>query len=134
MDARDFRRVALALADVEARPHFDREAFRTPRKIFATLAADGLSANLMLEPEHQAMLVAQRPEAYQPVPGGWGKQGATTVVLAALDVDELAVTLRIAHGLAQPAPKAPRATRRASKAVSAARTARPAKKAPRRPT
>ena len=124
VDARAFRRAALALPDVEARPHFDREAFRTPRKIFATLAADGLSANLMLEPDHQAMLVAQRPEAYQPVPGGWGKQGATTVVLAALEVDELEVALSIAYGLAKPAAKVSK------------RSARPkssAKKAPRRP-
>lgn len=130
MNAGDFRRVALALTDVEVRPHFDREAFRTPRKIFATLAADGLSANLMLEPEHQAILVAQRPEAYQAVPGGWGKQGATTVVLAALDVDELAVALQIAHGLAQPAPKV---ARRAKKAVSSAKPKRRATKTPRRP-
>ena len=95
-----------------------------------SVAADGLSANLMLEPEHQAILVAQRPEAYQAVLGGWGKQGATTVVLAALDVDELAVALQIAHGLAQPAPKV---ARRAKKAVSSAKPERRATKTPRRP-
>jgi len=38
---------ALALENSSAVPHFDRLAFRTPRRIFATLAADGSDINFM---------------------------------------------------------------------------------------
>ena len=34
-----FRKLVLALDGVEERPHMDRTAFRTKRKIFATLGA-----------------------------------------------------------------------------------------------
>ncbi len=42
----DFERIALSLPGTEARPHADRTAYRV-RRIYATLAPDGLSANLM---------------------------------------------------------------------------------------
>src|SRR5436190_1259462 len=62
-----FRALALGLANASAAPHFDRTAFRTPRKIFATLPADGGSANLMLLPELQAAVLEELPRAFQPV-------------------------------------------------------------------
>ena len=43
--ARDLRRLALALDGTSEAPHFDRRAFRVKR-IYATLAADELTANL----------------------------------------------------------------------------------------
>jgi hypothetical protein len=108
MNAAAFRRLALALPDTTEAPHFDRAAFRTPRRIFTTLAADGASANLKLEPEHQALLVAQHPAAFQPVSGGWGRMGWTVVTLAAISAAELKGALAIAHGLAQPPAKKPK--------------------------
>ncbi len=44
-----FRKLALAFEGVTEVPHFDRRAFRTARKIFATLGADG-RVNLVVEP------------------------------------------------------------------------------------
>ena len=44
-----FTRMALALPDVVTAPHFARTAFKA-RTIFATLAADGLSAEFSVEP------------------------------------------------------------------------------------
>ena len=48
--ARDLRRIALSLDGTVEAPHFDRTAFKVKR-IYATLAADGLTANLMLTPD-----------------------------------------------------------------------------------
>jgi hypothetical protein len=46
------RELALALEGVTAAPHFDRTAFKVKR-IFATLAADGLTANFKFTPGEQ---------------------------------------------------------------------------------
>jgi hypothetical protein len=104
MNAQDFRAAALALPGTSEAPHFDRLAFRTPKRIFATLAGDGLSANLRLEPEHQSLLVAEHPAAFQPVSGAWGRQGWTVVTLSSVDPKTLAHALAVAHGLALPTP------------------------------
>ena len=111
MNAAAFRRLALALPETTEAPHFERAAFRTPRRIFTTLAADGASANLKLEPDHQALLVAQHPAAFQPVSGGWGRMGWTVVTLSEVSAAELKSALVVAHGLAQaPAKKRPKGT------------------------
>lgn len=102
--AADLRRLALALPDASEVPHFDRAAFRTPRRIFVTLAADGRTANLMLEPLQQELIVRAHPEAFEPVPGGWGRMGATTVTLAKVTVAELRAVLVDAHARAAAKP------------------------------
>ena len=43
------RKYLISLPGVEEVPHFDRQAFRTTRKIFATLGADR-RVNLKIEP------------------------------------------------------------------------------------
>lgn len=58
-----FRKLAASLPGAEARPHMDRMAFRTPRKIFATLTADGREANVLLDLDTQAELSEMHPEA-----------------------------------------------------------------------
>jgi hypothetical protein len=50
--AKDLRRIALSLTGTMEAPHFDRTAFRVAR-IYATLAADGRTANLMFAPDEQ---------------------------------------------------------------------------------
>ncbi len=103
--ARRFTKAALAFEGVTQAPHMDRTAFRV-RRIFATLAADGASANLLLTPEDQAMKTMLAPDSFAPVTGGWGAMGWTTAALAALSDAELADALRLAH--ARGAAKAPR--------------------------
>ncbi|MGE3144898.1 MAG: MmcQ/YjbR family DNA-binding protein [Pseudorhodoplanes sp.] len=100
-DAGDFRRIALALEGTKEAPHFDRRAFRVNR-IYATLAADRRTANLKFLPEDQALKCTVAPEAFQAVPGGWGRQGWTTAVLSELKVRELEQALEIAWRLAVP--------------------------------
>jgi hypothetical protein len=100
-NARDLRRIALSLEGTTEAPHFDRVAFRVNR-IYVTLAADGRTANLMFSPEEQEFKCMLAPEAFVPVPGGWGKNGATTVTLSAVSPTELKDALEIAWRHAVP--------------------------------
>jgi hypothetical protein len=93
--ARDLRRIALALTGSTEAPHFDRTAFRV-RRIYATLAADGKTANFMFSSEQQEFKCMMAPEAFAPVPNAWGKRGTTTATLANLTNAELEDALRIA--------------------------------------
>ena len=52
--------------------------------VFATLAAEAQGyGNLMLSPAQQASFVAEAPELYLPVAGGWGRMGITHLRLTA---------------------------------------------------
>lgn len=99
--AKDFRRIALSLAGTTQAPHVDRTAFKVKR-IYATLAADGRSANLKLSPDEQAFKCMMAREAFTPVPGGWGRQGWTTATLSKLSAAELAQALEMAWRHALP--------------------------------
>ena len=100
----DFRAIALSLAGTTEAPHFDRAAFKVAR-IYATLAADGLTANLKLTPDEQEFKAMLAPEALIPIDNGWGRQGWTTAVLAKLSEDELRAALGMAYAHALPTPK-----------------------------
>ena len=71
--------------------------FRVGGKIFATLAhqKEGCG-NLMLTPEVQAEFVAESPDVFLPVAGGWGAGGATHIRLAKANTDLLSGALRAA--------------------------------------
>lgn len=103
--AKDLRRIALTLEGTTEAPHMDRAAFRVARN-YATLAADGLTANLKFAPDEQEFKCMLAPEAFHAIPNGWGQQGWTTATLAALTSAELKAALEMAwaHAL----PKRPR--------------------------
>lgn len=103
----DLRRIALSLPGTTEAPHFDRQAFRAAR-IYVTLAADGLTANLKLTPDEQEFKVMLAPEAFRPIDNGWGRQGWTTLVLDRVDEEELRVALEMAYAHAQLKPKGKR--------------------------
>jgi hypothetical protein len=90
--AKDFRRIALSLDGTSAAPHFDRTAFKV-RRIYATLAGDGETANLMFTPEEQALKCTVAPDAFSALPNAWGVRGATCAKLAALMTPELRAAL-----------------------------------------
>jgi len=99
------KKLALSLQGASERAHFDRLGFRTPRKIFATLAGDGADINMMFDPELRDFYCEQAPRAFSPVPGGWGRMGATRCDLKKVDEATLLSALKAAHGLAAPKPK-----------------------------
>ena len=94
MTVDDFRRIALKLPGAEQGSHHGATDFRVGGRIFATLASAHLGyGNLMLTPEQQAEFVAELPDVFIPVAGGWGRMGATHVRLAAATEDVLAGAL-----------------------------------------
>jgi YjbR len=97
MTAKDFRRIALSLEGAEEGSHMGAVDFRVGGRIFATLASLNLGyGNLLLTPEVQAQFVGEAPEIFIPIAGGWGRNGATHVVLAKANEDLLAGALRTA--------------------------------------
>lgn len=100
MNVADFRRLALSLEGAEESSHMGAPDFRVGGRIFATLAAQGKGyGNLMLTPEQQAAFVAEEPEVFLPVPGGWGRNGATHIRLDKTSEEQLAGALRTAWKL-----------------------------------
>jgi len=74
--------------------------FRVGGRIFATLASAKQGyGNLMLTPEQQAAFVEDMPEIFLPIPGGWGRMGATHIRLAKASVDVLTGALQAAWRL-----------------------------------
>jgi hypothetical protein len=100
MTPADFRRIALSLEGAEEGSHMGAADFRVGGRIFATLASvkDGYG-NLMITPELQAEFIAERPDLFLPVHGGWGKSGATHIRLALADEDTLHGALHTAWKL-----------------------------------
>ncbi|USQ97878.1 MmcQ/YjbR family DNA-binding protein [Caulobacter sp. RL271] len=81
----DFRRLALSMPQAIERSHMGTVDFRCGR-IFATLGnPDAAWAMVKLTPDQQEMRVAAEPDVFVPVPGGWGRNGATRLRLAACD-------------------------------------------------
>ena len=105
VDAARVRELALALPLASEAPHFDRLTFRTPRKIFATLGARGDDLNLMFDPDLRDFYCEQAPHAFTPIPGGWGRNGATRCDLRNVDEPTLMSALQAAHRLAAPKAK-----------------------------
>ncbi len=100
MNTTDFRRIALSLEGVAESSHMGNPDFRIGNRIFATLAAAKQGyGNIMITPEQQAAFVEELPEVFIPVKGGWGRGGATHVVLALANEDLLRGALQAASKL-----------------------------------
>jgi hypothetical protein len=100
MNAADFRRIALSLEGAEENSHMGSPDFRVGGRIFATLASQKQGyGNLMLTPEQQADFVAELPQVFMPIPGGWGRMGMTHIRLEKASEDVLAGALRAAWAL-----------------------------------
>ena len=100
MDTEDFRRIALSLEGAEESSHMGAPDFRVGGRIFATLASQSQGfGNLMITPEQQAAFVAELPDLFLPVAGGWGKMGITHIRLATATEDVLTGALRTAWQL-----------------------------------
>ena len=93
--------------------------FRVGGRIFATLASERQGyGNLILTPEAQAEFVAEEPDVFLPIPGGWGRNGATHIKLAAANEDLLAGALQAAWKL-----RVEKSARTAKKRAPTTRTA-----------
>src|SRR5580700_9066587 len=100
MTAKDFRRIALSLDGAEEGSHMGAVDFRVGGKIFATLASvkEGYG-NLKLTPGQQADFLAERPDLFLPIHGGWGRSGMTHIRLNRADEQSLRGALHAAWKL-----------------------------------
>ena len=92
-----FRKLALSLPDVEELPHFQLASFRIKKKIFATLWEKENKAMLKLSLVSQSVFCSYDTSIFYPVPGGWGKQGATFVNLGKVRKDMFKDALTTAY-------------------------------------
>ena len=117
------RELALAQENATSYPHFDRIAFRTPRRTFATLALSGGDLNFIVDLEQQAHFCKLAPNAIAPVAGGWGRMGWTRCDLKLIDAATFKAVLTAAHARAN-APllrKQPRVKKAAPKPKAASK-------------
>jgi hypothetical protein len=89
--AEQFRRLALSFPDVVESSHMNHPDFRVRGgKIFATLAyPDKKWGMVKLTPEQQEEFVRAKPGVFVPVKGGWGRGGATSVLLRVANSGDL---------------------------------------------
>jgi hypothetical protein len=97
MTADDFRSIALSLPGAIEASHMDHPDFRVGGKVFATLGYPGREWGcLSLTPEEQALLCQAEPDVFVAVKGGWGRKGATQVLLRAARKRSVRTALRAA--------------------------------------
>ena len=75
------RKAALSLPEVEEKSHFNQPDFRVKNKIFAVIHEDKGYMMVKLSVIDQDVFCSFDKEIIFPVPGGWGRGGATFVNL-----------------------------------------------------
>ena len=75
------RQLALSFPETDEQPHFDRQAFRVKKKIFATLDEKRKRVMVKLSATDQSVFCSYNISVIYPVPGGWGLKGATYIEL-----------------------------------------------------
>jgi hypothetical protein len=98
-----YRTLALSFPEVIELPHFDRASFRVHKKIFTTLLEKDKLVMVRLSPVDQRAFCDLCKNAIYPVPGTWGKQGATYIRLKNVSLAVLKDALAMAYVLTAPA-------------------------------
>jgi hypothetical protein len=97
VDINYFRKLALSFPGTSEQPHFDLQSFRFKKKIFATFWEKQDRAMLKLTPVSQSVFCSYDSSVFFPVPGSWGKAGATFVDLAKVRRDIFKYALTVAY-------------------------------------
>lgn len=93
-----FKQIALSFEGTEARPHFNRTAFKViNRRIFATLLEEDKSANIVLSLPDQKVYCSFDKNAVYPVPNKFGLHGWTTFELSKVPVELISDALLTAY-------------------------------------
>jgi hypothetical protein len=91
-----FRSIALGMDGAIESAHMGHPDFRAHGRIFATLHPGGEAGMVKLTPAQQEEFMHEDPVAFMPASGAWGRQGCTTVKLAAVDQDTLGQAITFA--------------------------------------
>jgi hypothetical protein len=89
--------MALSFPQVDEEPHFHLASFRVKKKIFSTLWEKEKRAMLKLSLTDQSVFCTFDTAVFYPVPGAWGKQGATFVDLGKVKTSMLKDALDCAY-------------------------------------
>ena len=90
MSENDFRQLALSLPEVREGAHMGHADFRVGKRIFASIPRPEQPRGMVkLTPQQQAEFVAADGDVFEPVPGGWGRGGATYVQLTSATEDTI---------------------------------------------
>ena len=97
MTADKFRSLALEISGAIESSHMNHPDFRIEGRIFASLGyPDDDHGMVKLAPEEQQTFLKRAPKVFTPCAGAWGRQGSTSVHLAAAKVDLLRAALEAA--------------------------------------
>lgn len=97
MTADKFRSLALEISGAVESLHMNHPDFRIEGGIFASLGyPDDGHGMVKLAPEEQRIFLKKVPKVFAPCAGAWGRQGSTSVHLAAAKVDLLRAALKAA--------------------------------------
>jgi hypothetical protein len=100
-----FRQIALSFADTAEIPHFEKQAFKSKKKIFATLIESKGTGVALLTPAEQYVFCKLDEINIYPVPNKWGLKGATTLNIKNISKKLLKEILETAYLLSlQPSP------------------------------
>jgi hypothetical protein len=115
-----FRSLACELPGAEESSHMGSPDFRVNGRIFATLSGQARGRGVLkLTPEQQAQFIAELPEVFEPVQGGWGRMGMTYVVLERSDAETIRGALATAHRNVQQKAAARKRAKHSKKAAIA---------------
>jgi hypothetical protein len=93
-----FRRIACGLPGAAESAHMGNPDFRVGGRIFATLSGQARGRGVLkLTVEQQAAFVAELPDVFEPVQGGWGRMGMTYIVLERAEEQTMRGALMTAH-------------------------------------
>jgi predicted DNA-binding protein (MmcQ/YjbR family) len=91
------KRLALSFPETDEHPHFHLRAFRVKKKIFATLDEKLKRVMVKLKLTDQSVFCVYDSSIIYPVPGGWGKKGATYIELRKVKISMLKDALTTAY-------------------------------------
>jgi len=97
------RQLALSFPESDEHPHFHLAAFRVKKKIFATLDEEKKRVMVKLNLANQSVFCAFDSSVIYPVPGGWGRKGATYIDLGKIKKSMLKDALTMAYCHVAPA-------------------------------
>jgi hypothetical protein len=122
--ADEYREIALGMEGAVERAHMGHPDFRANGGIFATLHAGEQSGALKLSPDEQRELIRLYPKVFTPASGAWGRQGWTTVLLAAADSATVRGAILLAWQNIAAKPRRRRSPARASRPAQPSRKRR----------
>jgi hypothetical protein len=121
-----FRRLALALPGAIESSHMDHPDFRLNNRIFATLSGQEKACGVLkLTTEQQQAFIAEQPEIFSPVQGGWGRMGMTYIHLKEADESIMAGALKIAYQNLQAKQSQKKSPKKPAKPVKSLKPAKP---------